>query len=646
MAQNRSLAEVLSAVVKGLAQCPNVVLARIWLIRPGDICPDCRFLAECPDQSRCLHLAASAGNSGSAENDYSGLQGGFRRFPMGVRKIGRVAETGEPLLLPGLSGDEEWIADRQWMNREGIRTVAAQPLVFRGEVLGVLALFDKGVLGEDDFQWLRVFADHAAVSIANARAFEEIASLKERLEEENVQLREEFRDLFEEAPIPYVFEGLDSRFIRANRAALNTLGIKPGEVAETFGHSFVPDNPEAKRRVSEALASLGNGSEAKGVVLELRRKDNGNPIWVQWWSKPAPDGKHTRTMMVDITDRVLMEQEQARLQAQNEYLLEEIRSSQNFGDIVGESPGLRKVMQQIQLVAPTDATVLVTGESGTGKELVARAIHENSPRKGRPLIKVNCGAVPENLFESEFFGHMRGSFTGAVRDKPGRFELADGGTLFLDEIGEIPLAMQAKLLRVLQEQEIERVGDTRARKINVRIIAATHRDLKKEVEAGRFRQDLFYRLVVFPLDIPPLRERREDIPKLAAHFVRMTARKMNRSTPRLSQAQADQLAAYHWPGNIRELQNTVERAVILAQNGPLQFELPQGDSPRSTPAKPPLDESTPILTREDWKRKERESIAAALQQSAGKVFGPGGAAERLNMKPTTLASRIKALGIR
>ena len=439
---------------------------------------------------------------------------------MGVRKIGRVAKTGEPLLLPGLRGDEEWIADPKWMKRESIRTVAAQPLVFRGEVLGVLAIFDKGVLGDEDFQWLRVFADHAAVSIANARAFEEIASLKERLEEENVQLREEFRDLFEEAPIPYVFEGLDSRFIRANRAALNTLGIKPEDVAETFGSSFVPDNPEAQRRVSEALAAIGKGSEAKGVVLELRRKDNGNPIWVQWWSKPAPDGKHTRTMMVDITDRVLMEQEQARLQAQNEYLLEEIRSAQNFGDIVGESPGLRKVMQQIQLVAPTDAAVLVTGESGTGKELVARAIHENSPRKGRALIKVNCGAVPENLFESEFFGHMRGSFTGAVRDKPGRFELADGGTLFLDEIGEIPLAMQAKLLRVLQEQEIERVGDTRTRKINVRIIAATNRDLKKEVEAGRFRQDLFYRLGRVSRSIfHRLRERREDIAKLAAHFV-------------------------------------------------------------------------------------------------------------------------------
>jgi formate hydrogenlyase transcriptional activator len=646
MAQNRSLPEVLRAVVEGLSQCPNVVLARIWLIEPGDICASCRFRSECPDQTRCLHLVASAGNADDSKADYTRLDGSFRRFPMGVRKIGRVGKTGEPLLLPGLRGDEEWIADPKWMKREHIRTVAAQPLVFRGEVLGVLAIFDRGVLGDEDFQWLRVFADHAAVSIVNARAFQEIASLKERLEEENFQLREEFRDLFDEAPIPYVHEGLDSRFIRANRAALNTLGIKPEEVAETFGNSFVPNTPEAQRRVREAFASIGQGGEAKGVVLELRRKDNGNPVWVQWWSKPAPDGKHTRTMMVDITDRVLMEQEQARLQAQNEYLLDEVRSAQGFGDIIGESPGLRKVMQQIQLVAPTDAAVLVTGESGTGKELVARAIHENSPRKGRALIKVNCGAIPESLFESEFFGHMRGSFTGAVRDKPGRFELADGGTLFLDEVGEIPLAMQAKLLRVLQEQEIERVGDTRTRKINVRIIAATNRDLKKEVQAGRFRQDLFYRLVVFPLDIPPLRERREDIAQLAAHFVRVTAKKMNRPRARLTKAQAEQLTAYDWPGNIRELQNTVEHAVILAQSGLLHFELPQTDSPRLTAAKMHSGETTTILTREEWKRQERESITAALKQCDGKVFGPGGAAELLNMKPTTLASRLKALGIR
>ena len=252
-----------------------------------------------------------------------------------------------------------------------------------------------------------------------------------------------------------------------------------------------PIPPTLSAAYASALDSIGHGTDTSGVILELRRKDNGKPVWVQVWSRPAAGGDYTRTMFVDITDRVLMEQEQTRLQDQNAYLWEEIRSGHNFGDIIGESPGLRKVKQQIQLVAPTDASVLVTGESGTGKELVARAVHDHSARKGRPLIKLNCSAVPEGLFESEFFGHVRGAFTGALKDKPGRFELADGGTLFLDEIAEVPLAMQAKLLRVLQEQELERVGDTRTRKVNVRIIAATNRDLKKEVDAGRFRRGPF-----------------------------------------------------------------------------------------------------------------------------------------------------------
>ena len=422
----------------------------------------------------------------------------------------------------------------------GLRFYAAAPLrTSDGFNLGTLCVIDRKPreLTVSETEMLSKLAALVMDLMELRLAARKIAELEKVQRETSEQLRlanlaaveseAKFRDLFDEAPIPYVYEGLDTRFIQANRAALKTLGIKPEEITGTFGKSFVPDNPEAQRRAREALASIGKGTDSSGVELELRRKDNGKPLWVQWWSKPAANGEFTRTMMVDITARVLMEQEQARLQAQNEYLLEEIRSAHDFGDIIGESPGIRKVMQQIQLVAPTDAAVLINGESGTGKELVAHAIHENSPRKGRALIKVNCGAVPENLFESEFFGHMRGAFTGAVRDKPGRFELADGGTLFLDEIGEIPLAMQAKLLRVLQEQEIERVGDTRTRTINVRIIAATNRDLKKEVEAGRFRQDLFYRLVVFPLEIPPLRERREDIPKLAAHFVRATAKKMN-----------------------------------------------------------------------------------------------------------------------
>jgi transcriptional regulator with GAF, ATPase, and Fis domain len=423
------------------------------------------------------------------------------------------------------------------------------------------------------------------------------------------------------------------------------LGVKPEEIVGAFGKSLVPDTPEAQRRLREALESIGRGIDTSGVVLELRRKDDGSPLWIQWWSKPVLGGKYTRTMFVDITDRVLMEREQVRLQDQNAYLWEEIRREHNFCDIVGGSPGLRKVMQQIELVAPTYAAVLVTGESGTGKELVARAIHDHSSRKDSAFIKVNCSAVPESLFESEFFGHVRGAFTGALKDKPGRFELADGGTLFLDEIGEAPLAMQAKLLRVLQEQELERVGDTRTRKVDVRIIAATSRDLKKEVDAGRFREDLFYRLSVFPIQIPPLRERRDDIPPLAAHFVKQSARRMNRPTPRITQATIRQLTAHDWPGNVRELQNAVERAVILSQSGVLRFELAESiaiDAPLAPTH--PLSKSA-LLTRDELKRQERDSIATALKQTGGKIFGPGGAAELLGMKPTTLASRIKALGL-
>lgn len=644
MAQKRSVPDVLRSVVAGLARCERVAQARIWLADKGDICASCRFRPECPDQTRCLHLVASAGNSVDPRNDYARLDDEFQRFPLGVRKIGRVGATGQPFLMSGVRGDEGW-ASPEWIKREGVKSVAAQPLIFRGEVLGVLAIFDTGLLGDVDMQWLRVLADHSAVSIANVRAFEEIERLRARLEKENDQLREEFRDLFEEAPIPYVYEGLDTRFIRANQAAMKVLGIKPEEVEGTFGKTLVAGDKETQSRLRAAFEAADQGKESDAVQLELRRKDNGSPVWVQRWSKPTADGKSTRTMMVDITDRVLMEREQARLQAQNDYLLEEIRSAHNFGDLIGTSPGLRKVAQQIQLVAPTHTAVLVTGESGTGKELVARAIHENSQRKGRALIIVNCGAVPDNLFESEFFGYTRGAFTGAVREKPGRFELADGGTLFLDEIGEIPLPMQAKLLRVLQEQEIERIGDTRTRKINVRIIAATNRNLEHEVEAGRFRQDLFYRLSVFPIEMPPLRERREDIAPLVLHFVKQMGRRLNRPVPRITQATLSQLEAHDWPGNVRELQNAVERALILSQRGPLQFDLPDFRKSHSSTALQPVPPAGVLLTRDELKRREHESIAAALKQTGGKIFGVEGAAALLGMKPTTLASRIKALGL-
>ena len=455
-----------------------------------------------------------------------------------------------------------------------------------------------------------------------------------------------YRDLFEEAPIAYLFEGIDSRIIQANRTAMRILGVTPAEIPGLLGNSLVPNTPDAQNRLREALAPIKQGNETDGAVLELRRQDDGRPIWIQRWSKPVPGGKYLRTMFIDITDRILAEQEKTRLKAQNAYLLSKIRNEHDFGDIIGRSASLRKVMQKIQLVASTDATVLITGESGTGKELVARAIHEHSARSHRALIKLNCSAVPEGLFESEFFGHVRGSFTGALKDKPGRFELADGGTLFLDEIGEVPLQMQAKLLRVLQEQELERIGDTHTRRVNVRVIAATNRDLTKEVEAGRFRLDLFYRLLVFPIEVPPLRHRREDIAPLAAHFIEQSKQRMNRPEAQVTKAALDQLTSYDWPGNIRQLQNVIERSIILWQEGPLNFDLPVSQAREDCRNEFGPSAKPALLTREELKRQQRDASVDALKQTDGKVSGPGGAAELLGMKPSTLGSRISSLGLK
>ena len=311
--------------------------------------------------------------------------------------------------------------------------------------------------------------------------------------------------------------------------------------------------------------------------------------------------------------------------------------------IVGKSEALQAVLQQVDLVADTDATVLITGESGTGKELVARAIHERSHRRKAPLVRVNCAAIPESLFESELFGYVRGSFTGAVSDRAGRFEAAQGGTLMLDEVGEVPLAMQPKLLRVLQEKEFERVGETRPRKIDVRIVAATNRDLGAEVEAGRFRGDLFYRLDVFPIESPPLRDRRADIPLLAEHFIQASARRLRRPPPRLTEAALRHLMTRDWPGNIRELENVIERAMILARDGQLRFDSPAA---AAAPRPPSTSGTLPLLSRAAMAKHQRDAIEAALERSGGRVSGPGGAAELLGMKSSTLFSRMSVLGLR
>ena len=336
-----------------------------------------------------------------------------------------------------------------------------------------------------------------------------------------------------------------------------------------------------------------------------------------------------------------------RLEMERDYLLEERGQAGAFEEIVGKSEALEGLLRQVELVAPTDANVLIQGESGTGKELVARAIHQRSPRAARASVKVNCGSIPKELFESEFFGHVKGAFTGAIRDRVGRFQLADRGTLFLDEVAEIPLDLQAKLLRVLQEGEFERVGEETTHRVSVRILAATNRDLRAEVDAGRFRLDLFYRLSVFPLRVPPLRDRREDIPRLVATFVHQACQRQHRPVPKVPQRELDKLMAYDWPGNIRELQHVVERAVILASRGVLQFLGLASDEVRPAERARPGAASDPeYYTDKEWRRMERDNLTAALRKAGGRVAGPEGAAALLGMNANTLASRLRAFGLR
>jgi len=321
-----------------------------------------------------------------------------------------------------------------------------------------------------------------------------------------------------------------------------------------------------------------------------------------------------------------------------------VREAGSLGELIGASPALEAVGRKIDLVAPTDSAVLILGVSGTGKELVAREIHGRSRRAEKPMIKVNCAAVPRDLFESEFFGHGKGAFTGALRDPVGRFELTDGGTLLLDEVREIPLELQAKLLRVLQEGEFERVGEERTRRVDVREIAATHRDLRREAEAGRFRSDLYYRLSVFPIQVPPLRERGADVPLLAEAFIATAARRLGRTAPKLTRAVVQRLQGYAWPGNVRELQHVIERVVLTSRGAALEVELPDAPLTRS-PQSASGAVAAVVRTEAELRQLEHDNLRAALAAADGKVYGKGGAAALLGVRPTTLASRMKALGL-
>jgi len=368
-----------------------------------------------------------------------------------------------------------------------------------------------------------------------------------------------------------------------------------------------------------------------------------------------------RRMLVaskDVTERNRAERElrdalaenarlRKELERERDYLREEVNVAMNFGKLIGQSTSLRQMLMQVEAVASTPASVLILGESGVGKELVARAIHARSDRAESALVKVNCASVPKELFESEFFGHVKGAFTGAHRDRVGRFQLADGGTIFLDEVGEIPLELQGKLLRVLQESEFERVGDDRTRSVDVRIIAATNRNLEKLVMEGEFREDLFYRLSVFPIEVPPLRERREDLVPLAQHFLEQTAAEFGRDPYKLTRAQAEAIEQYDWPGNVRELKNAIERAVILSQGNTLRLDLSLPQTRAATiAAEIVAPDERAVLTEKQMRELQRQNLLAALKQSEWRVSGDSGAAVLLGVKPTTLADRIKSFGIR
>jgi len=463
----RSVDAVLQSIVHGLAQQTSVALARVWVTGPGDVCGSCRMQAVCPDRTACLHLSASAGTSLTGE-PWSRLDGTFQRVPLGNASMAfcpspvRAIATDRTGQLLHVSACSQW-AHPEWIQQEGIQSFAGHPLVFRGDTLGVLGVFRRALIDEQEFGWLRMFANQAAAAVANARAFSELDRLRQQLESHNA------------------------------------------------------------------------------------------------------------------------------------YLKEEVGSVPIFGRIVGRSRALRHVLEQVDDVASTDATVLITGESGTGKELLAREIHERSRRSQQPFVRVNCSAVPREMFESEFFGHVRGAFTGAMRDRPGRFQIANGGAIFLDEIGDLPLELQPKLLRVLQEGEYERVGEDVTRKVDVRVIAATNQNLAEAVRARRFREDLFYRLNVFPLALPPLRTRTDDIPLLATHAIAEVSKRLRIAPPALTHADAARLQQYDWPGNIRELENVIQRAVILSKAGRLRLDIALADltaAATSPPASPSSADAT------------------------------------------------------
>jgi PAS domain S-box-containing protein len=514
----------------------------------------------------------------------------------------------------------------------------------KGKILGHMAVVDRRPMPEEPraLALFRIFAARAAAELQRLRAEAEVREREEKLGR-----------LVDSAMDAIIELDAELRVTRINLAAEKVFGCGAAELIGRDFSRFLTE--ESRGRLIRLIADLDARPEGQRYLWIpgglTARPAGGGEFPAEATLSRFEVGRATYHTLIlrNVNERLEAERRIQSLTVEAEYLREEIKALQNHDEVLGQSEPIRRVLRDVAQVAGTDATVLILGETGTGKELIARAIHTASRRREHPLIKVNCAAIPAGLIESEFFGHEQGAFTGATRKRDGRFALADGSSIFLDEIGELPVDLQVKLLRVLQEGEFEPVGSSRTRKVDVRVVAATNRDLRQAVQEGKFREDLYYRLNVFPITVPPLRERGEDIVLLASAFAARIAKRMGRRIEPLSEDAARRLRAYGWPGNVRELQNVIERAVITARNGRLELGAvlpdPAGMA-METPGMLAEGAAPQIRTAQELLELERANLVRALEATAWQVSGENGAARLLGMNPSTLASRIKALGIK
>ncbi|MDT3778118.1 sigma 54-interacting transcriptional regulator [Nitrospira sp. MA-1] len=603
------------------------------------------------------------------------IQGG-KEWALDAHPSGWVWQAQHPLIISDLTQDSRFPAVLPLMLEDGVQSLCTVPLTTSLRRLGSLdfASVEKGTYQESELTFLLQVAKQVAVAVDNVLHQEELCRERDRLQvlldvNNAIVSKLELGDLFStmvtslRRVIPHEATSLYFYNPDAKNFHRHVLNFPSGKGLLGGSHSIALDDTPAGEAFRSRKTVCWRETDLQqfhsvtarqliaegvkfGCCVPLMLPDRVLGTLNVGSTRPSAFSTGDADLLTQVAGQVVIALENAlvyreitelkeKLEKENVYLRDEIRTEANFEEIVGESQGLKHVLQQLEIVAPTDSTVLILGETGTGKELIARALHQLSTRKDQAFVKINCAAIPTGLLESELFGHEKGAFTGAISQKVGRFELAHRGTIFLDEIGEVPLELQSKMLRVLQEQEFERLGGTRTIRVDVRLVAATNRDLMQMVEAGEFRSDLYYRLNVFPITVPPLRERQEDIPILVRYFAQRYATRMKKPIETIPAKTMERLEGYPWPGNIRELENLIERAVILSQGSELAVPLLdlKAGLQRGTQSGATLEGA------------ERDHILRALQDTKWVIGGSTGTAARLGMKRTTLISKMKKLGI-